>query len=63
LHQILKEVELPKKIPYKLNREETTDLCREMKHIFMRKGDKICSAGDHDNRFYIILRGKVLLTI
>jgi len=40
-----------------------TELCKGIRHSFFKKGDKICAAGDKDHRLYIILRGKVLLTI
>jgi len=40
-----------------------TEICKEMQHCYYKKGEKICSAGDEDTRLYIILRGKVLLTI
>jgi hypothetical protein len=39
------------------------ELCKLFNYEYKNKGDKICSVGDRDNKFYIILRGKVALEI
>jgi len=31
--------------------------------IFRKKGEKLFTAGDKDQKFYVILRGKVAFTI
>ncbi len=38
---------------------EIYELCRHVRHCFRKKGEKICMQGIKDDKFFIILRGKV----
>jgi CRP-like cAMP-binding protein len=42
---------------------EMTELCKEFKYGFRRKGEKICSCGDKDDKLYLLLRGKVAFSV
>ena len=46
-----------------MNQAELTDLCKNTSYKFKKKGEKICLTGDKDDSMYIILRGKVLLSV
>jgi hypothetical protein len=62
LIKILTSIDFSKKVGHKLNSSELGELCKLLKYCFRKKGDKVCTAGEADGRFYILLRGKVMLS-
>lgn len=42
---------------------EMTELCKEFKYVFRKKGDKICTCGDKDDTLYLVVRGKVVFGV
>ena len=59
LRKILLNIDLPGKIKCKLNTAELVELCRDVRYCFRKKGDRVCSEGEKDDRMYLILRGRV----
>lgn len=46
-----------------LSPQEEFELTRSTQHIFRKKGEQLFSAGQKDDKFYIVLRGKVAFTV
>jgi hypothetical protein len=63
LRKILTNIDLPGKIKCKLNTAELVELCRDVKYCFRRKGDRVCTEGEKDDRMYLILRGRAQLSV
>lgn len=63
MRKLLKDINFYNIIGYELVNNEKFELCKGFEHVFMKKGHKVCSAGDKDDKFYIVLRGKVAFSI
>jgi hypothetical protein len=63
LRKILTNIDIQGKIKCKLTTSELFELCRDVKYCFRKKGDLVCTEGEKDDRLYIILRGKVHLSV
>ena len=63
LRKILTSIDIQAKLNCKLNTNELVELCRDVKYCFRKKGDLICAEGEQDERMYLILRGKVQISL
>ena len=63
LRKILTNIDIQGKIKCRLNTAELVELCRDVKYCFRKKGDRVCTEGEKDDRMYLILRGRVHLSV
>jgi hypothetical protein len=56
---LLKDIDFKSILNQDLVPSEIYELCRNIKHSFRKKGETICVHGIKDDKFFIILRGKV----
>ena len=67
MRQLLRDLDLLAKITRQVGADLTTqeefELATRFKHVFLRKGDKLCHAGQKDDKLYVLLRGKLQLSI
>lgn len=63
MRKVLQDLDFASIVGLDLNTNELIAFSLNTKSIFRRKGEKIFSAGDRDDKFYLIVRGKVAFSV
>ena len=63
MRKVFNSMDIKKYLNVKFTQAEMFELSKSIRYCFRKKGDKVCTAGEKDNRLYFILRGKVKMSL
>ena len=63
MRKVFHSMDIKRYLSVKFTQAEMFEFTKSIRYCFRKKGDKVCTAGEKDNRLYFILRGKVRMSL